>query len=156
MQTNLSAGTFCEVKVRNAFMTSKDIRWQQRLQNLRLALTQLESAVRLQETRDLSLLEQQGLIQAFEFTHELAWNVMKDYAYFQGNSAITGSRDAAREAFKTGLVDDGEIWMEMIGSRNRTSHTYHCELLRQIVERVTKAYYPAFKTFLQKMEMLRE
>ena len=53
--------------------------------------------------RPLSDLEKQGLIQAFEFTHELAWNVMKDYFAFQGNSSITGSRDAVRESFASGL-----------------------------------------------------
>lgn len=70
-------------------MNQKDIRWKQRFNNLKLALDQLGDAVRLSKKRDLSLLEQQGLIQAFEFTHELAWNVIKDYFFFQGNSAIT-------------------------------------------------------------------
>lgn len=56
-----------------------DIRWQQRLASYQRALAQLEAAVTLSQSRPLSELEQQGLIQAFEFTHELAWNVMKDY-----------------------------------------------------------------------------
>ncbi len=137
-------------------MNQKDIRWQQRLNNLKLALGQLGDAVELAKQRDLSLLEQQGLIQAFEFTHELSWNVIKDYFYFQGNSAITGSRDASREAFKAGLIQDGDIWMEMIQSRNRTSHTYNRELARQISQRVLKAYFPAFELFAKKMESLKE
>lgn len=137
-------------------MNQKDIRWQQRLNNLQLALGQLGDAVNLSKQRDLSLLEQQGLIQAFEFTHELAWNVMKDYAYFQGNSSITGSRDASREAFKVGLIEEGEVWMEMIQSRNRTSHTYNRALLHQIVGRIISAYYPVIKMFNQKMEALKE
>jgi hypothetical protein len=45
---------------------------------------------------NLNELEEQGLIQAFEFTW--AWNVMKDYFEYQGNTTITGSRDATREA----------------------------------------------------------
>ncbi|MCH9633476.1 MAG: hypothetical protein S4CHLAM7_02010 [Chlamydiae bacterium] len=137
-------------------MNNKDIRWQQRLSNLKLALGQLGDAVELAKQRDLSLLEQQGLIQAFEFTHELSWNVIKDYFYFQGNSAITGSRDASREAFKTGLIQSGDIWMEMIQSRNRTSHTYNRELAEKISQRILKAYFPAFKLFFNKMESLKE
>ena len=85
-------------------MVDPDIRWKQRLANYRKAASQLSSAVDLAQTRELSELERQGLIQAFEFTQELAWNVMKDYFLYQGNTAITGSRDAIREAFQKGLL----------------------------------------------------
>jgi hypothetical protein len=57
-------------------MQTPDIRWQQRLDNFLRALKQLQSAVALHAQRPLSDLEQQGMVQAFEFTHELAWNVM--------------------------------------------------------------------------------
>jgi nucleotidyltransferase substrate binding protein (TIGR01987 family) len=90
-------------------MTSNpDIRWQQRCSNCQRAFVSLAAAVGLARTRLLSDLEKQGLIQAFKFTHELAWNVMRDCFAYQGNTAITGSRDAVREAFSKGLVDDGE------------------------------------------------
>ena len=58
----------------------EDIRWHQRLDSYRRALAQLGKAVALHSQRPLSELERQGLIQAFEFTHEMAWNVMKDYS----------------------------------------------------------------------------
>ena len=137
-------------------MTTEDIRWQQRLNNLNSALLQLESAVNLAKERKLSLLEQQGIIQAFEFTHELAWNVMKDYAHLQGNMSIAGSRDASREGFKMGLVQDGDVWMEMIKSRNQTSHTYNKAIADEITAQIQTAYYPAFKAFIEKMELLRK
>jgi dipeptidase len=60
-------------------MKNQDIRWMQRFQNYRQALARLSEAVALSRQRALSELEEQGLIQAFEFTHELAWNVLKDY-----------------------------------------------------------------------------
>lgn len=75
-------------------------------------MQRLSEAVVLAGQRELSPLEQQGLIQAFEFTHELAWNVMKDYFFWQGTSSITGSRDATREASSKELIEDGEGWME--------------------------------------------
>jgi hypothetical protein len=78
------------------------IRWKQRLTNYSKALRQLARAVMLSKERELSELEEQGLIQAFEFTHELAWNVLKDYFAFQGNPEISGSRDASREVFRRG------------------------------------------------------
>lgn len=133
-----------------------DIRWQQRHSNLINALNQLRSAVDLARSRELSLLENQGLIQAFEFTHELAWNVMKDYARYQGNTAITGSRDATREAFKVGLIEDGDTWMEMIVSRNLTSHTYNLSVAEDIAKKIRNNYYAAIAAFAAKMESLKE
>ena len=97
----------------------QDVRWMQRLDNFKRALSQLKSGVDLMAQRDLSVLEQQGVIQAFEYTHELAWNVLKDYlTEYGGLVGLIGSRDTSREAFKRGLIENGELWMEMIKSRN--------------------------------------
>lgn len=131
-----------------------DIRWQQRLNNYSLALSRLADAVTLAEQRPLSSLEQQGLIQAFEFTHELAWSVLKDYFFWQGNAAITGSRDATREAFAQGVLDDGEGWMAMIKSRNLSSHTYNQAVADGIAEAVTARYYPLMRAFEARMRAL--
>jgi nucleotidyltransferase substrate binding protein (TIGR01987 family) len=136
-------------------MSDLDIRWQQRLANYTKALEQLANAVATRQQRPLSELEKQGLIQAFEFTHELAWNVMKDYFAYQGNPAITGSRDAAREAFQKGLVEDGEGWMEMIKSRNLTSHTYQQKIADEITGMIVGRYFPLFQAFLRKMDSLK-
>lgn len=133
-------------------MSQIDIRWKQRLSNYSRALIQLENAVILASSRKLSDLEKQGLIQAFEFTHELAWNVMKDYFEYQGAAElITGSRDATKESFNKGLIHKGEIWMEMIKSRNKTSHTYDLNVADSIVEKILDIYFSQFKNFEQKM-----
>ena len=102
-----------------------DIRWKQRFDNFQRALHQLTLAIELKAQRPLSELEQQGLIQVFEFTHELAWIVLKDYLEMEGIQGLVGSRSTAREAFKRGLVRDGEVWMDMIEKRNLSSHTYN-------------------------------
>lgn len=132
------------------------IRWHQRLSNYEKAFARLAAAVTLARQRTLSELEKQGLIQAFEFTHELAWKVMKDYFAWQGTVDITGSRDATREAFSQGLVSDGEGWMEMIRSRNQTSHTYNEEVANEIAARITDQYAPLFDAFLLRMQGLRD
>jgi nucleotidyltransferase substrate binding protein (TIGR01987 family) len=133
-------------------MTDLDIRWKQRLKNYERALTQLREAVALSHQRPLSNLEQQGLIQAFEFTHELAWNVMKDYLAYQGAPDISGSRDAARASFAQGLVADGEGWMEMIKSRNQSSHTYNQGVADAITRLVVSRYTPLFEAFAVAMQ----
>lgn len=134
---------------------SQDIRWHQRLQNYTNALAQLAEAIQLNEVRPLSKLEKQGLIQGFEFCHELAWNLMKDYLFYQGISQITGSRDAIREAFNKGLIHQGEIWMEMIKSRNQTSHTYNLQLADLIASQIIQHYYPCFQAFLHTMQCIK-
>ncbi|HEY8900758.1 MAG TPA: nucleotidyltransferase substrate binding protein [Chthoniobacterales bacterium] len=129
-------------------MSNPDVRWRQRLQSFRKAFGQLDKAVDLAEERELTDLEQQGLIQAFEFTHELAWNVMKDFLESRGTGGIYGSKDATREAFAKGLIEDGEVWMEMIQSRNRTSHTYNEETAHQITDAIVASYRGEFADFL--------
>lgn len=132
----------------------EDIRWRQRLANFRRALARLREAVSLARQRPLSDLERQGLIQAFEFTHELSWNLLRDYFRYQGNTGITGSRDAVREAFAAGLVNDGEGWMDMIASRNRTSHTYNEGVAADIASRIIERYTPLFESLLEKMSAI--
>jgi nucleotidyltransferase substrate binding protein (TIGR01987 family) len=132
-------------------MADLDTRWKQRLQNYQQALERLREAVELSRLRPLSRLEQQGLIQAFEFTHELAWNLMKDYLAYQGTPDLCGSRDASRAAFALGLISDGEGWMEMITSRNQTSRTYNQAVADAIAGLITGRYAPLFDAFDQIM-----
>ena len=145
-----------------------DIRWQQRFSNFVKALTKLEQAVSyikndLIKTEELNqnsviVLDEmikEGLIQRFEYTHELALNVMKDYAEYQGNSTVGGSRDATREAFQLKLISDGHIWMDMIVSRNKTSHTYNEEIADEIYFKILDNYFPAILEFNKNMENKR-
>jgi nucleotidyltransferase substrate binding protein (TIGR01987 family) len=119
----------------------KDIRWEQRFSNYRKALKQMGEFLNKQE---LNKLEEQGLVKAFEYTFELAWNTLKDFLEYQGISEIVGSRDTLRTAFSEELVSDGRVWMRMIESRNKTSHTYNEKTAAEIVQAVKEQYYPAF------------
>ena len=109
-------------------MTSPDIRWIQLLEKFQCASAFLQRGIGRSQTRALSELEQLGLIQAFEFTHELSWLLIRDFLVDQGVAGISGSRDAVREAVARQLLPQGEasVWMAMIRSRNLTSHTYPC------------------------------
>ena len=127
-------------------MSKPDIRWMQRFQNYRQALSRLTAGVKLASERPLSELEQQGLIQGFEYTHELGWNVLKDYLEEQGFVGLIGSKGATREAFKNGLVEDGEAWMDMIKARNLTSHTYQEKIAADIVRDILGRFHPALVT----------
>ena len=134
---------------------NQDIRWLRRFQNYQKAFTQLTQAVDLSRQRALSKLEQQGLIQGFEYTHELAWNTLKDFLEARGAAAIFGSRDTTRAAFTAGLIDQGEVWMQMIQSRNQSTHTYNEEMMTQIVTAVIQTYMAEFTKLQSKFEQLR-
>jgi nucleotidyltransferase substrate binding protein (TIGR01987 family) len=127
-----------------------DVRWRQRFQSFGKALAQLSAAAALAEQRKLSDLEQQGLIQAFEFTHELAWNVLKDFLESRGAINLYGSRDATREAFAKGLIANGEEWMSMIHARNRSSHTYNEKTANEVAAAILSSFVPEFEKFREK------
>jgi nucleotidyltransferase substrate binding protein (TIGR01987 family) len=148
----------------------KDIRWEQRFSNYRKALKKLTEAVNYikkdieekeidseSESVDEILEEiiKEGLIQRFEYTYEMAWNVMKDYAFYQGNSEISGSRDALRFAFSSNLISNGDLWMDMIISRIKTSHTYNEETAEEIYIKILNEYHSLFLEFEQVMESKR-
>ena len=137
-------------------MGNMDIRWKQRFSHFQKALRQLESSVELSKQRSLSDLEKQGLIKVFEFTHELAWNVMKDYFEYQGASSIMGPRDATREAFQKGLIADGDGWMEMVQSRNQAAHTYNQNVADEIAAKVTGRYCRLFLELEKKLAAMKD
>ena len=133
-----------------------DARWLQRLDSFKRARQQLQAAVDLHQSRTLSELEQQGLIQAFEFTHELAWNVMKDYLRSLGSESLIASRDSTRAAFKAALIEDGEGWMDMIVSCNLSSHTYNRDTANALVQKVVDSYASLFAALEQKMSEIAD
>ena len=135
-------------------MTSPDIRWIQRLENFQRALSTLQRAIGLAQSRPLSELEEQGLIQAFEFTHELSWLLIRDFLVDQGVAGISGSLDAVREAVARQLLPQGEesVWMAMIRSRNLTSHTYNPAVAREIAELIVDRYGPVFQQLADLMQ----
>jgi len=98
---------------------------------------------------------EKALIHAFEFTHQLAWNVMKDYFNYQGTQDITGSRDTTCETYSKGLVQNGEGWLAMIQSRNKTSHTYNQWVANEIVDAIKDSYFSLFREFLHKFLTLK-
>ncbi len=130
---------------------NKDIRWIQRFENYTKAVKQLTKFI---EKSELNELEEQGMIQSFEYTYELAWNTLKDLFEQQGESNIMGSRDAFRLAFQRGLFQNGEIWMEMIKSRSLTSHTYNESVAGAMVKAIRTVYFGEFVQLQRRLEAL--
>lgn len=129
-------------------------RWEQRLDSYHKALARLAEIVGASKKRALNEFERDGLVQRFEFTHELSWELMKAYAEYQGFDGIGGSRDATRKAFEMSLISDGQSWMDMIKSRNETSHNYDGSMADDVVDSIINRFYPLLAEFYQKMNSL--
>lgn len=141
-------------------METQDIRWIQRFENYHRALGRLTKAIHIldddterdEDERDLM---RTGVVKSFEFTLELAWNVMKDYAEYQGHRDIHGSRDALRKAFSMGLIED-DRWMNSIADRNLASHDYDESVVNHVYSSIISVYHPLFKAFEKKMQSILE
>ena len=137
-------------------MSSQDVRWIQRSSQFNKAFSQLKEAVELAERRQLSRLEAQGLIQGFEYTHELAWKTLKDFLEARGVGDLYGSRDSTRAAFGANLIENGETCMEMIQSRNLTTHTYNEATAAQIVAAILDRYFVESQDLHARLKLLKQ
>jgi nucleotidyltransferase substrate binding protein (TIGR01987 family) len=136
-------------------MENTDIRWVQRYSNFRKALAKMSEAIDIVAEKydwqdSIDELLKEGLIQRFEYTHELAWKVMKDYEEYQGYNNIRGSRDAIRLALQIGIIEDKE-WLETIEDRNLTSHNYDEEVAEDVFISIVNDYYPLLVKFDETM-----
>lgn len=101
-------------------MNHDDIRWKQRFNNFEKSLKFLKDAV---YRTHLSELEKAGVIQTYEFTFELAWKTVKDYLEEKGVS-VKFPRNTIKEGFRYEILEDGDLWIDMLEKRNLMSHAY--------------------------------
>ena len=121
-------------------MPDEEIRWHYRFRNFSRAFRRLQDA--LQDGAEaLNELEQKGVIQRFEYTFELAWNTLKDRLEHDGMvlSSVT-PRAVIQSAFQAKLISEGEQWIDMIGDRNRMSHTYDSDTFDAIIKAIEERY----------------
>lgn len=120
-----------------------EIRWKQRFQNFSRAYALLNSVLEENNIDDLSNLEQEGVIQRFEYTYELAWKTLKDYLEYNGaNISEITARNVFKEAYSSGIIENADVFIDMMFSRNLLSHTYDFNKFRDILSKVKKDYLP--------------
>ncbi len=102
-----------------------EIRWQQRFDNL-------------QQDPDNNLIFM-AVIKAYEFTFELSWKTLKDFLAYNGIDAKL-PREVLKQAFATGLVRDGQLWIDMLEQRNLMAHTDDDTRAKQAVQRIQENY----------------
>ena len=125
-------------------------RYEQRLQDFENAFMKLKEGTQKENPDDLEI---DGVLQRFEFTFELAWKTLKDYMEYQGFSNKIGSpREIIQQAFKHGIIEDGETWIKMMLSRNALSHLYDENTSRKIYEEIKKQYIELLDTLIEKLK----
>ncbi len=123
-------------------------RFEERKSDLEKATNKLKEALQEEET-DLTI---DGVLHRFEFTFELAWKTMKDYLEYQGIVEKIGSpREVIKEAFSVGLIDNGQIWIQMMLSRNSLSHLYDEETSREIYDNIKESFVKEIEGLVQKL-----
>ena len=132
-------------------MLDEDVRWKQRFQNFEKAYHLLEKAM---DIRDPSIFEKAGLIQFFEISLELSWNVMKEYLESQGVSELRYPRETIKKAFETGLIENGHEWIRALENRNLTSHTHDEERAQNVVDSIKDSYYLLLRLLYNKLKPL--
>lgn len=116
----------------------KEIRWRQRFSNLEKAILLLKDAVdRIDDLDDLS---KEGLIQRFEYTFELSWKTLMDYLEAKGIQPKF-PRDVIKEAYQAEIIEDGEVWLEMLEARNLIAHTYDETSFEMALNKIRNHYY---------------
>ena len=125
-------------------------RYEQRLQDFENAFMKLKEGTQKENPDDLEI---DGVLQRFEFTFELAWKTLKDYMEYQGFSNKIGSpREIIQQAFKHGIIEDGETWIKMMLSRNALSHLYDENTSRKIYEEIKKQYIELLEALIEKLK----
>lgn len=110
------------------------------------SLNRLEEAINSSKNEDNSVLID-GTIQRFEFVMELAWKLIKQYLEYEEIGEFNSPRSAIKEAYKIGIIENGEIWLDMITDRNLTSHTYDEETANNIYLNIINNYFSELKNF---------
>ncbi len=130
---------------------AQELRWQYRFRNYSRAFSLLREAFS-REIDQLNDLEKEGVIQRFEYTFELSWNTLKDRLEHDGviMDSVT-PRNVIRTAASTGLVTDGQTWIDMLEDRRKTSHRYETELLMEVLGNIRDNYLPVLETLHERL-----
>ncbi|WP_291941977.1 nucleotidyltransferase substrate binding protein [Cetobacterium sp.] len=115
-------------------------RWSEKIKDLENAVSRLDEAIKDSKKIELSTLKD-GVIQRFEFTLELSWKILKTYLVNEGIDCVNTPKSVVREAYKAGIIKNGEIWIEMIDDKNLTSHIYSQSMADDIYLRIIKKYF---------------
>ena len=134
-------------------MDNKDIRWIQRFKNFDKAIFLLENALQIINP---DITQKAGIIQFFEMSFELAWNMIKDYLEEQGFMDIKSPRAALKKAFEIGIIENGHEWMDLLQDRNLTAHIYDEKKADEMGLLIQNKYFPILKALQNSFKLKKD
>lgn len=95
-----------------------------------------------------------GLVALYEICFEQSWKVMKEILEWEGVSeGQTGSpRQILKSAYKVGIIDNEELWMDALVTRNNVAHSYNKAVALDIVRQTKQIYYQMFRQLKEELE----
>jgi len=121
-----------------------------KLENYKNACVRLDEGIKKYNEKDD--MYRDGLIQRFEFTFELAWKTLKAIFEDEGLIGLNSPKTVLREAYAAGIIDDEEIWLNMLKDRNSTVHIYDEKMSIEICNNIINKYAEEFRKLLTAME----
>jgi nucleotidyltransferase substrate binding protein (TIGR01987 family) len=99
----------------------------------------------------VSDLEKDGVIQRFEYSFELLWKTLKIFLFDQG-IICKSPKDCLKSAFKFGLIENDEAFLNMLEDRNIMSHLYSREDSVLIFENIKKSHSINMRNLIQNIK----
>ena len=96
-----------------------------------------------------------ALTQSFEIVVELGWKVLKDYL-FEKAIEVDTPVDAVKAAFGANVIQDGQIWIDMVKDRNASSHEYNSDKIEKIIVKIANIYYDELCKFKKWLENIND
>lgn len=128
-------------------------RLSQRIENFRNAFDILKDSVSAYNKDKKNKVNHMALIKSFEVCFELGWKILKDY--LESNKIFPKfPREVIKEAFLFGLLPNAQIWINMLDSRNLSSHEYNMDKINKILENINNFYFDEFKNLYSLMEKI--
>jgi nucleotidyltransferase substrate binding protein (TIGR01987 family) len=135
-------------------MAETELRWHQRLESLQRALAQLRAALKALAADPANEVIGIAVIKAYEFSFELSWKTLKDLLNHGGIDVLM-PREVLRQAFANGLLQDGQLWIDMLEQRNLMAHTVDVKRARQALALIQEQFAPALLDLAADLERQR-
>lgn len=121
-------------------------RLEERIENFNRAFEIFNNAVQAYNQEKENILMHMALVQAYEVCFELSWKVLKDYLAENG-ILVYMPKEVIKEAFNKNVIENGQIWIDMLDARNATSHEYKMDKINLILEKISTTYYEELLKF---------
>lgn len=130
-------------------------RLSERIENFNRAFELMCEAVKEYKSDIKKKLYHLALIQSFEVCFELSWKILKDYLNINGVN-VSLPKQVIKEAFNKEVIENGQIWIDMLKDRNATSHEYNMDKVDKVLEKISTIYFDELCRFQEQVKNFDE